>query len=87
MILVAEQSVKPGTSRKVAIHIRIIGHEPIRDPSGSDFAFRVEDCLIVILVDVPPPGLRVANEGGPGKFLQGFVESLETRVIPAMLEV
>jgi len=57
------------------------------DASGGDFASGVHFFLVMLLVDVTPPRLRVADEVHLGEFLEDGVEPLDAGVVVAVLEV
>ena len=85
--LVADECVLPGAGRHVTEHVRIVAEQPIADAGRRDFALGVHDRLVVVLVDVAPPSLRVADEVHLGEFLEDGVEPLDAGVVVAVLEM
>src|SRR5439155_25252209 len=87
VVRVAQQRIQSRPCRRVGKDIRIIGKYPIGDAAWGHWAFRIHRGLIVLLVDIPPPGLGVADKLGLRKLLHHFVEPLDAHVESAMLEM
>src|SRR5206468_11656930 len=77
-ILVAGQRIQTGAGRAIAEHVRVIAQQPVRDAAGRHFAIWIRHFLVVVFVDVAPPGLRVADELNTVKFRPALVEPRDT---------
>ncbi len=60
---------------------------PVGDAAGRHLTFGISHLLVVVLVNVTPPGLRVSDEIDLGKFLQNFVKAREAPVVVAFPEM
>ena len=87
VVFVAEEGLEAGAGGEVAVHVWIIGEEAIGDTAGRDRAFRVENFLVVVLRNVAPKRLRVADEIHRGEFLEDAVEAFDVVVVRALLEM
>ena len=86
-LFVAGQGVEARAGRAVPEHVRVIRQQPVGDAAGRHLARRVRDLLVVMFVDVAPPGLGVPDEIHGGKFIQGSVKAREAPVVVGLQEV
>lgn len=87
VVLVAGDGVAAGASREVPEHVGVVGEVAVGDAAGSHGGLGIHRGLIVVLVDVAPPGLGVADEVGLGVFFEDLGEVLEAGVVALVLEV
>ena len=88
VIFVAGQPVETGAGRKIAEKIRVIAEQPIGNSARDDRAFRIKHRLIdVTCVDVCPEGLGMRDESHARKLFQDTVETLDTKIVHAVLEM
>ena len=84
---IADERVMPGAGRHVAEHIRVVAQQPVADAGGRHLALGIHHLLFVVLVDIAPPCLRMADEVYLREFLEHLVESFDAGVVVAVLEM
>ena len=81
MVFVARERVEPRTSREVAVHVSIIAEVSVGYAAGRNLAFWIQHRLIlVIFINIRPPGLGMPEKGSAGIFLEHLVKAIKTSV-------
>src|SRR5439155_2749361 len=87
VILVAQQPVQSGARRGVGVYVGVIGKQPVGDSPWGHRAFRIHHLLVVVAVDIAPPGLGVADEFRSGILRHHLVEPLDPHIERVVLEM
>ncbi|SPF36133.1 hypothetical protein SBA4_1820003 [Candidatus Sulfopaludibacter sp. SbA4] len=87
VIVVAQHRIQARPGGHVAVDVRKVRQQPVGDASRRDRGLRIHFRLVVILVDVPPPGLRVPDEDRFRVACHYFGEIDESEIVIVVLEV